>query len=61
MVALCTAAPTTSLHIVKYYQDGIAMANETTVNYDWLEKNLPGQGDGRTHFFHQGPVFTEIK
>ena len=41
--------------------DSPAIVNETTADYGWLEKNLPVQGDGTTHYYHQGPVFTEIK
>jgi hypothetical protein len=33
--------------------------NETTVSYQWMEANLPVQGDGVTHYYHQGPVFDE--
>jgi len=61
LIAVSSAAPTTSLHIVKYDADGTTIVNETTVDYIWLEKNLPVQGDGKTHYYHQGPVFTEIK
>ena len=35
--------------------------NETTVTYQWMEANLPVQGDGKTHYYHQGPVFTDVK
>jgi hypothetical protein len=66
ILALCaipaiSAAPTTSLHIAKYASDGTTIQNETTVDYLWMEKNLPVHGDGRTHYYHQGPVFTDIK
>ena len=61
LIAFSQAAPTTSLHIAKYASDGITIINETTADYVWLEKNLPVQGDGRTHYYHQGPVFTGIK
>ncbi len=55
------ALPTTSLHIIRYAADGSTVLNETTAEYHWLEKNVPVQGDGRTHYYHQGPVFTEIR
>ncbi len=55
------AAPTTTIHIVRYGPDGTTVLNETTVDYLWLEKNLPVQGDGKTHYYHQGPVFTDDK
>jgi hypothetical protein len=51
------AEPTTSVHIIKYASDGITILDETTVDYAWMEANLPVQGDGVTHYYHQGPVF----
>jgi hypothetical protein len=55
------AAPTTAVHVIKYAQDGVTVINETTVDYRWMETNLPVQGDGKIHYFHQGPVFVENK
>jgi len=55
------AAPTTTVHVVKYAADGTSVLNETTVDYFWMEANLPVKGDGKTHYFHQGPVFVEDK
>jgi len=49
--------PTTEVHVVKYAEDGTTVLNETTVTYQWMEANLPVQGDGVTHYYHQGPVF----
>jgi hypothetical protein len=51
------AAPTTSVHLVKFGPDGTTILNETTVDYQWMEANLPVMGDGVTHYYHQGPVF----
>lgn len=51
------AAPTTELHVVKIAGDGTTILNETTVDYRWMEKNLPVLGDGVTHYYHQGPIF----
>ena len=56
-----SAAPSTALHVVKYAEDGTTVLNETTVTYQWMETNLPVQGDGKTHFYHQGPVFVDDK
>jgi len=53
------ADPTTEIHVVKYASDGTTVVNETTVDYLWMEANLPVQGDGTTHYYHQGPVFNE--
>ncbi len=51
------AGATTSLHLVKYAADGSTVTAEKTVDYKWMEKNLPVYGDGRTHYYHQGPIF----
>ncbi len=51
------AEPTTSVHVVKYAADGTTVVAEESVDYEWMEANLPVQGDGVTHYFHQGPVF----
>ena len=61
MVNVVFAAPTTAIHVVKYATDGTTVINETTVTYQWMEANLPVQGDGKTHYYHQGPVFTDVK
>ena len=53
--------PTTSLHVIKLADNGTKVINETTVSYQWMEANLPVQGDGVTHYYHQGPVFVESK
>jgi len=55
-VPVATAA-TTELQIKKIAADGITIIDEKTVDYRWLEANLPVQGDGKTHYYHQGPVF----
>lgn len=56
-----SAAPTTEVHVVKFASDGIAVLNETTVSYQWMESHLSVQGDGITHYYHQGPVFVDDK
>ena len=61
LVNAVSAAPTTAVHVVKYAADGTTVLNETTVTYQWMEANLPVQGDGRTHYYHQGPVFADDK
>jgi hypothetical protein len=53
---LAATGATKSLHVVKYDRNGTVLA-ERTVNYQWMEKTLPVQGDGVTHYYHQGPVF----
>jgi hypothetical protein len=61
LVNAAYAVPSTSLHVVKYAADGATVLNETTVTYQWMEANLPLQGDGKTHYYHQGPVFVDDK
>lgn len=51
------AAGTGSLHIVKYAADGVTILAEVTVDYTWLQSQLPVQGDGVTEYYHQGPSF----
>ncbi|MBN2098198.1 MAG: argininosuccinate synthase [Dehalococcoidia bacterium] len=57
MSSVMAAGATTSVHIVKYAEDGVTVVEERTVTYQWLEKNLPKCGDGVTHYYHQGPSF----
>ncbi|WP_292729307.1 argininosuccinate synthase [Methanoculleus sp.] len=57
LAAAASAAPTTELHVVKIAADGVTVLDETTVDYRWMEANLPVLGDGVTHYYHQGPVF----
>ncbi len=56
-----SATPSTAVHVVKYTADGTTILNETTITYPWMETQLPVQGDGRTHYYHQGPVFADEK
>jgi hypothetical protein len=51
------ATPTTSITITKYASDGNTVLDQTTVSYEWMMNNLPVQGDGVTHYYHQGPIF----
>jgi hypothetical protein len=61
MVVPVTGEPTSSLHVVKLADNGSRVINETNASYQWMEENLPVQGDGITHYYHQGPVFVESK
>ena len=61
LIYTASAAPTTTVHVVKFASDGTTVINETTVTYQWMEANLPVQGDGKTHYYHQGPVFVDDK
>ena len=59
----CIASPalaagaTTSIRVVKYAEDGVTVLEEKSVTYAWMEKMLPVLGDGKTHYYHQGPIF----
>ncbi len=57
IISIPVAAATTSIHIVRYANDGTTILDETTVDFRWMEANLPVYGDGITHYYHQGPVF----
>jgi hypothetical protein len=50
---------TTQLHVVKFASDNVTVMNQTTITYQEMEKNLPVQGDGITHYYLQGPVFVD--
>jgi hypothetical protein len=47
------------VNVIKYAPDGTTILDETTVTYQWMEDNLPVQGDGATHYYYQGPVFED--
>ncbi len=51
------AAATTSLTVTRYDAHG-AVVGTQTVTYQWMEANLPVQGDGTIHYYAQGPTFT---
>jgi hypothetical protein len=42
---------------MRYADDGTTVLAERTVDYRWMEGSLPVQGNGLTHYYHQGPVF----
>ncbi|WOF16968.1 PEGA domain-containing protein [Methanoplanus sp. FWC-SCC4] len=50
-------AGTGEITAIKYANDGVTVIDEKTIDYKWMEKNLPVYGDGVTHYYHQGPVF----
>jgi len=53
-----SAAPT-SLQLQKIGTDGKSILAEKNLDYLWMEQNLPVQGDGVVHYYHQGPVFVD--
>ncbi|HJJ34240.1 MULTISPECIES: hypothetical protein [Methanocorpusculum] len=61
LVSAAAAGPsgaTTELHLLRIAENGTVL-EEKTIDYQWMEANLPVQGDGSTHYYHQGPVFTD--
>ncbi len=52
-----SSAQTTEVRLIRYAADGVTILNERTVDYKWMESNLPVLGDGSTHYYHQGPIF----
>jgi PKD repeat protein len=51
------AAGTTQVHIIRYAIDGTTILNESTVDYTWMQANLPVYGDDVTEWYLQGPVY----
>ncbi|MDD5511049.1 MAG: hypothetical protein PHI12_09600 [Dehalococcoidales bacterium] len=51
------AGPSTTVTVTKYAADGTTILAQQTVDYTWMEANLPVYGDGITHYYHQGPTF----
>ncbi len=60
-MSLCqtASAATTELRVIKYAPDAKTVLGERTINYQWMEANLPVRGDGITRYYHQGPVFID--
>lgn len=61
VVCAAGAAPTSRLNVTRYEWDGAGIVNSTSVTVAWMEQHLPVQGDGITHYYHQGPVFVDTK
>ncbi|MEN6517585.1 MAG: hypothetical protein ABFC38_05260 [Methanospirillum sp.] len=59
LLACGVSAVSTDVHVVKLAADGSTVLAERTVDYRWLEANLPVRGDGSTHYYHQGPTFDD--
>ena len=55
LTSACVSA-TTEVHVVRCAEDSTVLG-EDTVDYKWMEQNLPVKGDGKTHYYMQGPVF----
>lgn len=51
------SAASDTIRIQKISPDGTTVMSERTVDFRWMESNLPVYGDGVTHYYHQGPVF----
>jgi hypothetical protein len=59
LLTVQVSAATTTLHIEKIAPDGKTVLASRDVDVAWMEGNLPVQGDGVTHYYHQGPVFID--
>ncbi|MEN6343283.1 MAG: hypothetical protein ABFC89_12090 [Methanospirillum sp.] len=59
LLACGALAASTDVRVVKLAADGKTVLSERTVDYHWLEANLPVRGDGSTHYYHQGPTFDD--
>ena len=59
VITATVSGASTQIHLVLYADDGFTVLNETTVDYRWMEANLPVRGDGTTHYYLQGPVFVD--
>ena len=59
LIVQAGSAVSTELQIQKYAPDGETLLAEKTVDYRWMEENLPVHGDGMVHYYHQGPVFLD--
>ena len=57
VLTISAQAATTEVTVTKLANDGATVLDEITVNYTWMEENLPVWGDGVTHYYHQGPIF----
>jgi DMSO/TMAO reductase YedYZ molybdopterin-dependent catalytic subunit len=51
------AGATSTVRIVKYAEDGLTVLSDKQVSYEWMKSMLPVYGDGKTHYYHQGPIF----
>jgi hypothetical protein len=52
-----SATGTDQVTVKKIAADGTTVLEEMTVDVNYMENNLPVQGDGTTHYYNQGPVF----
>ena len=53
------ATPTEGITVLLVDGENETILAEEYVDYRWMEANLPVYGDGTTHYYHQGPVFSE--
>ena len=61
LVSAAAAGPsgaTTELHLLRIAENGTVL-EEKTIDYQWMEANLPVQGDSSTHYYHQGPIISD--
>jgi hypothetical protein len=53
------AAPTTCVTIKRIATDGETVNREVTIKYQDMETRFVPEGDGITHYYHQGPVIVD--
>jgi hypothetical protein len=53
------AAPSTSITIIRLAADNVTVNRQMTLTYQQMRDTLPVQGDGETHYYHQGPVMVD--
>ncbi len=58
-MVLHAGAATTEIMITRYSPDGELLAESGPYTIEWMEANLPVEGDGVTHYYLQGPSFDE--
>lgn len=55
---VAAGSPSSEVTVSKLAVDGSLIATKT-VDYVWMEEYLPVQGDGFTHYYHEGPALGE--
>jgi hypothetical protein len=54
-----SAAASKSVTIIKLAVDGVTINRQVRLTYQEMRDTLPVQGDNKTHYYHQGPVFVD--
>jgi hypothetical protein len=54
-----SAASSTSVTIIRLAIDGKTINRQISLTYQEMESTLPVYGDGTTHYYDQGPIFSD--